>query len=200
MIKNIVFDFGDIFIDLDKAATAREMTPFGFTGITPQLQHILNTYEKGRISSDTFLQEMENQFPKANRKALRYAWNAIILMFPEYRLTYIEQLAKEKQYRLFLLSNTNALHIEKVIENMTEKRFERFKHCFEQFYLSHEIHYRKPDASIYEFVLRENQLLAQETFFVDDTKENTDAAAKLGIKTWNLAVGHEDIIELKSKL
>jgi len=59
---------------------------------------------------------------------------------------------------------------------------------------------RKPDTEIFEFVLKENNLIAEETLFVDDTKENTDAAAELGIQTWNLKVGKEDIIALKTKL
>lgn len=200
MVKNIIFDFGDIFIDLDKAATAREMEAFGFTSITPELQIILNTYEKGLISSEDFLSKMGHIFPMANKNSLRFAWNAIILKFPEDRLKFIEALAKKKQYRLFLLSNTNALHIEKVIEHMTLDRYLRFQQCFEKFYLSHEIHLRKPDSEIYEFVLKENRLKASETLFIDDTKENTDAASQVGIKTWNLLVGQEDIVQLKSKL
>ena len=59
---------------------------------------------------------------------------------------------------------------------------------------------RKPNADIFNFVLQENNLNAEETFFIDDTKENTDAAEKLGIKCWHLQVGKEDILNLKSRL
>jgi putative hydrolase of the HAD superfamily len=59
---------------------------------------------------------------------------------------------------------------------------------------------RKPDLEIFEFVLKENNLIAGETLFVDDTKENTDAASLLGIQTWNLVPGKKDIISLKSRL
>ena len=79
---------------------------------------------------------------------------------------------------------------------MSLKRYERFKSCFDQFYLSHEIHFRKPDASIYEFVLEQNQLKACDCFFVDDTKENTEAAAQLGIHTWNNNPVKEDVVNL----
>ena len=79
---------------------------------------------------------------------------------------------------------------------MSLYRYERFKSCFDKFYLSHEIHFRKPDASIYEYVLNENQLEADRCFFVDDTKENTQAAAQLGIHTWNNNPEKEDIINL----
>jgi putative hydrolase of the HAD superfamily len=86
------------------------------------------------------------------------------------------------------------------METMGMDRWNRFKACFEQFYLSHEIHMRKPNTEIFDFVLRQNRLAASDTYFIDDTQENTDAAASIGIKTWHLIVGSEDVTELKSKL
>ncbi len=200
MIKNIIFDFGDVLINLDKPATARAMLDYGFTGITSDLQHLFNSYEKGLVASDEFLDEVSAHFPKASREYLTQAWNAILLDFPEKRLQFLENLAQENQYKLFLLSNTNDLHIEHVKSSMGMERFNRFKNAFDVFYLSYEMGMRKPDSEIYEFVLEQNQLEPTETFFVDDLKENTDSAAQLGIKVWNLQVGQEDILQLKSKL
>ncbi|MFT4832132.1 MAG: FMN phosphatase YigB (HAD superfamily) [Psychroserpens sp.] len=200
MIKNIIFDFGDIFINLDKQAPLREMQKWGLKEFEPAFTNLLFSYEKGLLDSVTFLAKMNHYFPSANTRQIKSAWNSIILDFPEYRLDFIEQMSKEKEYNLILLSNTNALHIEKVIENMGKSRFERFKKCFGKFYLSHEINFRKPDADIYQFVLDANNLKASETFFVDDTLENTLASEKLGITSWNLQVGKEDIVQLKSKL
>ena len=74
--------------------------------------------------------------------------------------------------------------------------YNEFNNCFEQFYLSHEINFRKPNANIYEFVLNENDLKASETIFIDDLKENTDAAKELGIQVWNLIPGKEDVVDL----
>jgi len=198
MIKNIIFDFGDIFIDLNKLATSEALYKFGFREFTPELVHLSQTYEKGLISTTEFIDTAHAIFPKATQNELVSAWNAIILSFPEKRLHFIQRLANEANYRLFLLSNTNALHIEQVIQNMGANRYEKFKNCFEQFYLSHEIHMRKPDAEIFAYVLEENQLLASESLFIDDTAENTDAAKKAGLYAWNLKVGVEDITELKS--
>ena len=200
MIKNIILDFGDIFINLDKPATIKKMQKFGFTEITPQLDYLFKEYEKGLISSDEFIVAIKKIFPKASKKNLIDAWNAILLDFPDYRLTYLEDLARSKKYRLFLLSNTNDIHINFVKKQMKENRYKRFKNCFEKFYFSYEIKMRKPDTDIFEFVLRENNLFPQETLFVDDTKENTDTATQLGIQTWNLIVGKEDITTLKTKL
>lgn len=200
MIKNIIFDFGDIFINLDKQAPLKAMQKWGLKDFEHSFTNLLYTYEKGLLDSTTFLSRMSQYFPSATAQQIKTGWNSIILDFPEYRLDFIEQMAKEKEYNLILLSNTNALHIEKVIENMGNEHFERFKKCFGKFYLSHEINFRKPDANIYQFVLDTNNLKASETFFVDDTLENTLASEKLGIISWNLQVGKEDIVQLKSKL
>ncbi len=196
MIKNIIFDFGDIFINLDKEATITAMKPFGFTPLTSATSSLYFSYEKGEISSKDFIAENKKRFPKATELQLITAWNAIILNFPEDRLTFIEQLAKDNTYNLILLSNTNALHIEQVIKNMGVDRYLRFKSCFSKFYLSHEIGYRKPDLDIYNFVLSDNNINPKNTLFIDDTKENTDAAKKLGINTWNLTPGVDDICNL----
>ncbi len=199
MIKNIIFDFGDVFIDLDKGATAKAMRPFGFSGITPQLDGLFKAYEKGTIASEEFLAKISTIFPKASRAQLIKAWNAILLDFPERRLIFLEELAASKQYRLFLLSNTNEIHIDEEKEKMGE-RFIRFKNAFEAFHLSYELGMRKPDKEIFEFVLNNNNLKASDTLFIDDTLENIEAAIELGIHTWHLQVGKEDVTQLNNHL
>ena len=200
MMKNIIFDFGDIFINLDKQAPFREMAKFGFTQMTPALDQFAKSYEMGLVESADFLREMQALFPNATQERIKAAWNSIILDFPAYRLAFIEALKKENTYRLFLLSNTNDLHIQQVKESMGMEHYQRFQNCFERFYLSHEIKMRKSNADIYKFVLEENGLHPKESFFIDDTQENTDSAATLGIRVWNLKVGSQDIIELKTHL
>jgi len=200
MIKNIIFDFGDVFINLDKEIIFREMQKYGRPTLTPELIALSNSFEVGHTSAEAFIEGLQSFYPKATSLDIIEIWNGMLLDFPDYRLEFIENLAEEKEYRLFLLSNTNALHIPHVTKIMGEAKFNRFKRSFEKFYLSHEIHLRKPNADIYEFVLEKNELRPSETFFVDDMVVNTESARKLGIKTWNLIVGQEDIIELKSKL
>ena len=201
MIKNIIFDFGDIFINLDKEIIFREILRFGGSAeLSPELIALNHKYETGSISSETFIKGLAEVYPQASKDEIIRIWNGMLLDFPQVRLEFLENLAKENTYRLFLLSNTNALHIKAVEEKMGNERYNRFKNSFEKFYLSHEIHLRKPNANIYDFVLEENGLKAKETLFIDDTKENTDAAEKLGIQCWNLIVGKEDIIDLKAKL
>jgi FMN phosphatase YigB (HAD superfamily) len=195
MIKNIIFDFGDIFINLDKKATYKAMADLGVAEISDEMINVYHQYEKGLMSTAHFIDFYNAKFgiPKP---ALVAAWNAILLDFPKKRLDFLKEIAASKKYRLFLLSNTNALHIKWVQNSLGEQFYNEFKDCFEQFYLSHEINFRKPDSEIYEFVLNENNLVAQETLFVDDLKENTEQAHKLGIHVWNLIPEKEEVTSL----
>lgn len=198
MIKNIIFDFGDIFINLDKEGTYKAMAALGVTNITEEMMQVYHQYEKGLMSTDDFIQFFYDKF-KIPKTDLINAWNAVLLDFPKRRLDFLKELSKSKKYRLFLLSNTNDLHIKWVQNSLGDQFYNEFKNSFEQFYLSHEINFRKPDSDIYEFVLNENNLKADETLFVDDLKENTDAANKLGICTWNLIPKKDDVTQLFTK-
>jgi putative hydrolase of the HAD superfamily len=46
MIKNIIFDFGDIFINLDKQATYNAMAKLGVTEISKEMMDVYHQYEK----------------------------------------------------------------------------------------------------------------------------------------------------------
>ncbi len=196
MIKTIIFDFGDVFINLDKQATFHELKKLGITTFTEEMLGMNKLYETGKISSLEFVSYYQQVFPQTNQRQLEVAWNAIILDFPEHRLQFIEELAMSNKYQLILLSNTNELHIEKVIENMGINRYHRFKKSFDQFYLSHEIHLRKPEKEIYQFVIKVNSLKAEECLFIDDTFENTESAKQMGLHVWNNNPLEDDIIDL----
>lgn len=200
MIKNIIFDFGDIFINLDKAATLRELNQLGMPQPDPELMQLFLAYEKGSFSTSSFLQQVKPFFPNAQDAELISAWNAILLDFPEYRIEFLEALARKASYRLFLLSNTNEMHMSHVQASMGENRFSRFKNCFESFCLSHELKMRKPEPQIFQYMLEHFNLQPSETFFVDDNLENTQAAARLGIRVWHLIPEKEDIITLSKRL
>ncbi len=194
MIKNIIFDFGDVFINLDKTATYKNLSLLGHFEVTPKIQETNNLYEIGKIGTSQFLENYQKVFPNASKDQLIEAWNAILLDFPSHRLDFLKNLASKQQYKLILLSNTNELHIDWIKENVSF--YESFKSCFDSFYLSHEIHLRKPNSDIFEFVLKEDNINPNQTIFIDDTLENTKSASKLGIHTWNNNPKTEDITNL----
>ena len=194
MIKNIIFDFGDVFLDLDKAATRRELEALEISGFSSEMMEKNLQYEKGLITSEEFISSYCDSFPQLTAEKFTNSWNAILLKFPEHRLRFLQELSEENKYKLILLSNTNDIHIEWVKQNVGF--FVDFKNCFDAFYLSQEINLRKPDKSIYEFVLKQHDLKPEETLFIDDTPENTAAAAELNIHTWNIDPATEDVVNL----
>jgi len=195
MIKTLIFDFGDVFINLDKAGAMKNaLERFKMETFSEELVAINTLYEQGLLSTEEFLEFYQDNFSDLTEKEIIDAWNYILKDFPENRLNFIQQLAQENKYQLILLSNTNALHMNWIKENIAF--YEDFKNCFDKFYLSHEIQLRKPNANIYEFVLKENNLRPEECLFIDDTKENTDVAKKLDIFIWNIDETSQDIINL----
>ncbi|WP_269227311.1 HAD family hydrolase [Flavobacterium eburneipallidum] len=197
MIDTIIFDFGDVFINLDKQATMDGLKKLGLSQWNTDLDNLNIQFEKGEISRENFLLGFQKQMPKASIEEIEEAWNAILLDFPLKRLEFLQKLATK--YRLFLLSNTDSIHIN-TFENKTGTSFySDFYQCFEKVYFSFEMGMRKPDAEIYNYVLAQHGLIAKHTLFVDDKKENTDSAASLGINVWNLQVGKEDVVDLFSK-
>ncbi len=197
MIKNLIFDFGDVFINLDKkGALDRALNLFGTDMLSDEIHAINALYEQGLMSTDEFLEFYLDNFPNLDRDEIIGTWNYILRDFPNHRLEYVQQLAADKKYKLILLSNTNEMHINWVKENVGF--YEEFRANFDAFYLSHEIQLRKPNANIYEFVLKENNMNAEESLFIDDTEENILSAAKLGIHTWHINPETEDITTLFS--
>ncbi len=194
MIKTIIFDFGDVFINLDKSATERELYNLKNKKLTEELRELNILYEAGKITTPELLENFQKLIPNASEKQLIYAWNALLQDFPKHRLEFIQKLASEQCYQLILLSNNNELHINWIKKNISF--FPVFKSCFDAFYLSHEINLRKPEPYIFEFVLKQHQLNPSETLFIDDTKDNTDTAAALGMHTWNNNPVTEDVTDL----
>lgn len=194
-IKTIIFDFGDVFINLDKqGAMQNALNLFELDTFPEELVAINTVYEQGLISSEEFLDFYTENFPKLSKAEILDAWNFILKDFPKKRLEFLKSLSSKNHHKLVLLSNTNELHINWVKENVSF--YEEFKSCFDVFYLSYEINLRKPNTDIYKYVLDQNGLQPEECLFIDDTKENTDAASGLGIHVWNIDETTQDITTL----
>ena len=197
MINTIIFDFGDIFINLDKQATENAFRELGVTEWNPALKELNIKFETGKISRGEFLGGIQRNIENATIEQILVAWNAILLDFPRYRLEFLQLLSTK--YRLFLLSNTDAIHIETFKLKNGISFYNDFYQCFEKVYFSFEIGLRKPDLEIFNHLINNHNLDPKQTLFVDDKKENTDAALTLGFKVWNLQVGQEDVIQLLEK-
>jgi len=197
MINTIIFDFGDIFINLDKQATIDGLEKLGLSHWNEDLIQLNLQFEKGQISEENFLLGIQKHVPKASIEEISAAWNAILLDFPLHRLEFLQKLSKK--YRLFLLSNTDSIHIDTFERENGVSFYSDFYQCFEKVYFSYEMGMRKPDAEIFNYLIKKHDLSVNHTLFVDDKKENTDAALSLGLQVWNLQVGNEDVVDLFKK-
>ncbi len=194
MIDTIIFDFGDVFINLDKEATPLALKKLGLKEWNSNLDALNLDFEKGNISETEFILGFQNYIPNASIHEIREAWNAVLLDFPLYRLEFLQMIAKK--HKLYLLSNTDSIHIERFQHKAGISFYRDFYQCFEKVYFSFELGMRKPDSAIFEFVIKEHNLLPKNTLFVDDNLQNIESAEKLGLQVWHLQKGEEDVIDL----
>lgn len=194
MIDTIIFDFGDVFINLDKEASLQALKKLGLTSWNKELEMLNQEFERGKITEVQFMIGLKKLIPKASIDELRAAWNSVLIDFPLHRLEFLEIL--KNNYRLFLLSNTDEIHIAKFEHNVGITFAREFYQCFEKVYFSFEIGMRKPDPEIFKYIINKHDLSMKRTLFIDDKKENTDIAASLGMQVWNIIPGKEDVIEL----
>ncbi|MCB6098049.1 HAD family hydrolase [Flavobacterium psychrophilum] len=198
MINTIIFDFGDVFINIDSKASLNALKKLGLNSWNDELEKLNQEFERGKITEAQFMIELKKIIPNASIDDLKTAWNLVLLDFPLQRLEFLQQLSM-LNYKLFLLSNTNETHIEK-FEHMLGATFTRdFYQCFEKVYFSFEIGVCKPDPQSFDYIIRKHNLLAKNTLFIDDKKENTDIAAALGMQIWNIIPEKEDITQLFDK-
>ena len=194
MINTIIFDFGDVFINLKKETSIEEFKKLGLDGPNEDLLAHNDLFEKGKISESEFIKSFLKHIPNASMEEILKAWNSLIGDFPLNRLEFLQLLSSK--YRLFLLTNTDSIHINCFEHNVGMSFYTDFYNCFEKVYYSYEMGMRKPDPQIFNTIIRKHDLSPKRTLFVDDKKENTEIAESLGLHIWNLKVGQEDVIDL----
>jgi len=196
-IKNIIFDLGGVIINLSVDATVRRFSKL--TGLPVEVlnQKLLKSslfkeHEKGTLSDDEFRESIRTTLNvRCSDNEIDDCWNEMLLDIPSERIDLITQL--KKRFRLFLLSNTNEIHRQRFTKTLSElKGNPTFENLFEKVYYSHHLSMRKPEREIYDHVLNENNLIAEQTLFLDDNLDNLEGAATVGIKTFH--VQHPDSI------
>lgn len=184
-IKNIIFDFGGVFFDIDFSLTYNafaQLSSKSFESVFPGgfNDELLLGLETGRVSPDEFRQNLRSRLAvDATDDTLDSAWNALLLGFPEHRIRMAGKVSE--QYRIFLLSNTNLIHYQKYNGDFKKNYGHNFDDLFVKAFWSHELGLRKPDKECYQAVLSLTGLKASETVFIDDTRINVDGALANGI-------------------
>ncbi|MGQ1787937.1 MULTISPECIES: HAD family hydrolase [unclassified Saccharicrinis] len=184
--KNIIFDLGNVVVDIDLNITLERFRKLGFErggdfiGKYKQ-SGIFHDFEVGKISADDFVNGIKAHMnPNVSDKDVISAWNAIIGDYKEERITTIIKL--KETHNVFLLSNTNELHIEACANRVPIVG--TLSNLFDKVYYSYELNMSKPNKDIFEEVLRDANIKAEETLFLDDGLANVQTAKSLGIESW----------------
>ncbi|HKK11007.1 MAG TPA: HAD family phosphatase [Bacteroidales bacterium] len=186
-IKNLLFDFGGVIIDIDYNRVKKAFEDLGMEDVRAFYQHddhsrLVEDFEKGLITEDQFRNAIIAEMPgNISYQDFDDAWNRILLTVPPQRVEMLEKL--QKKYNLYLLSNTNIIHYRKYTEDFQKQYGKSLNSLFTKAYYSHEILLRKPNPEIFNFVLKDAGIVASETLFVDDSELNIEAAEKVGLKT-----------------
>lgn len=190
-INAIIFDLGGVILNIDYQLPVKAFKKLGIDDFSSHFSQaaqssLLDDYETGKISSEEFLNEIRTFVrPEFGDREIIQAWNSILLDLPENRLFTLEKAAEN--HRIFLLSNTNDLHIQEFNAYLLEEHnLPSLEPFFESLYLSYEVGLRKPDRRIFEYVLQDAGLDPQSTLFIDDSVQHIQSAAELGINTYLL--------------
>ncbi|EKD71917.1 MAG: hypothetical protein ACD_46C00064G0002 [uncultured bacterium] len=185
-IKNIILDLGGVILNIDFQRTYTAFRDLGACNLEKlysanSQDSVFEDFELGKISADFFRATVKNKLAMAATDSqFDQAWNAMILDLPESRLDFIRLL--KKKYKLFLLSNANQIHIDKVLQIcQVTYGYNPFQSYFDNYYFSNIIGKRKPDANAFLHVLEESKIQAQETLFIDDTMQNIQSAQNMGL-------------------
>lgn len=182
--NTIIFDFGGVILDIDPDRSIKAFHKlYGEENFNKVMDSgILWELEKGKISSDELREELLKMTKvDVERDIFTRAWNAMLVDYKPKRIERIQWLAKS--HKLLMLSNTNEIHFAFFSNKLKKEYGVSFNDLFQKVYLSNEMGYIKPDLEIYRQVLIEQNLMPEKTLFIEDTKENADAAEKLGIET-----------------
>lgn len=200
--QNLIFDLGGVILNLDLLRTEQAFQrlaggPERHRELTQQLHqtHFFERFEVGDFTGEHFVETLQNLTPGVVPSEIAEAWSAMLLDLPGERLRLLGELGKS--HRIFLLSNTNELHLAdfRKIVQAQHGDFD-FDALFEQAWYSHLIGHRKPNAAVFEYVLDAAGLSAGDTLFIDDNADNIRGASALGIR----AHRHEPNSDLAASL
>ncbi len=187
-ISTLIFDLGGVIVDLDLAKCIQNFKDLGLENIEQYLSNFgqkdfFMQFEKGQIGIPAFRNEIRKLAgTELSDAQIDKAWCSFLTQIPVEKLHLLSEL--KKKYRLLLLSNTNPLHIETAVAAEFSKTGKTMQDFFDKCYLSYEMGMVKPDVEIFEALLTDAQLKAEECLFLDDGKKNIDTAAALGIQTY----------------
>lgn len=185
-IRNIIFDLGGVLLNIDPKKTIEAFGELGMEQLVGDKGHtydhdIFYLMEQGKVSSDEFRNGVLKLLPNpVSYEAIDDAWTAMLLDFPAIRVQLVKNL--RKHYKIYLFSNTNAIHVDKFHAKFRQQHGFEVTSLFDIDFYSNEIGYRKPSAESYHEIIRRAGINPAESLFIDDSYPNIEGAALAGIK------------------
>ncbi len=190
-IKNIIFDFGGVFLNIDYNLTSKAFKDLGVSNFDElysqqKASPLFEDLETGKANENLSYKTLrEISGHNLADEQIKTAWNAMIGDYSKDKLDWLERL--RSKYKLYLFSNTNEIHYNAFTElykaQVGGKPFDEY---FDKVYYSHTAGFRKPGKEAYIRLLNNEGLQASETLFVDDTEINCKGAEEAGLKVIHL--------------
>jgi putative hydrolase of the HAD superfamily len=205
VIKNIVFDLGGVIMTLDPAEALRRFKALGLSDAERNLDSytqsgIFGNLEEGKITAEDFRSKLSSLTGhELTFDECKHAWLGYRKDVPQRNLDLLKEL-RAKGYRLILLSNTNPFMMDWALSCEFDGKGSSLNDYFDALYLSYRLGIMKPVPDFFRQVLDNENILPEETLFVDDGPRNVEAAGKLGFITMCPDNGSDWTGELRSLL
>lgn len=205
VIKNIVFDLGGVIMTLDPAEALRRFKALGLSYAERYLDSytqsgIFGNLEEGKITAEDFRSKLSSLTGhELTFDECKHAWLGYRKDVPQRNLDLLKEL-RAKGYRLILLSNTNPFMMDWALSCEFDGKGSSLNDYFDALYLSYRLGIMKPAPDFFRQVLDNENILPEETLFVDDGPRNVEAAGKLGFMTMCPDNGSDWTGELRSLL
>ena len=205
VIKNIVFDLGGVIMTLDPAEALRRFKALGLSDAERYLDSytqsgLFGNLEEGKITAEDFRSKLSSLTGhELTFDECKHAWLGYRKDVPQRNLDLLKEL-RAKGYRLILLSNTNPFMMDWALSSEFDGKGSSLNDYFDALYLSYRLGIMKPAPDFFRQVLDNENILPEETLFVDDGPRNVEAAGKLGFMTMCPDNGSDWTGELRSLL
>lgn len=184
MIKNLIFDFGGVIVDLDRDRAVKHFESLGMSNAEELLdkyhqRDIFLEVEDGRIDADEFCRKLSKYCHREiSFNEAKAAWLAFFVGDPQYRLDYMEEL--HRKYKIYILSNTNPFVMSWARSAGFTAARKPLDYYADHVYASYQVKAIKPDKEFFEYVIKDTGVNPTETVFIDDGTANVEMGKELG--------------------
>jgi putative hydrolase of the HAD superfamily len=182
LIKNIIFDLGNVLVNVEYQRFIDKLKLYGVDDDTYKnffkgAHYRLLGYESGEISTEDFIKKCISGLNiDMSFKEYADAFNDMFSEIPQMS-NLVKLLKSNYHYKLYLLSNTSPLHFDYITEKF------QYINLLDNFALSYKLKSLKPEDNIYIRAIQHLNIIPEESLFIDDLEENCAGAEKFGIKT-----------------